>query len=65
MSDEHTRHQIAQLLREALARVEHEHGFGGAYWRLAKALRWIDAHLEATETAEHAAFVRDTHGRIE
>ena len=36
---------------------------GGAYWRLAKALKFVDAHLDAFE-GDHAAFVRKHHGRL-
>lgn len=63
--------EAAKLLREALSRIERPSGnanggdmqVGGIYWRLAQVLGEFAApRLAEHEGAEHAAFIRKTHG---
>lgn len=63
-----TRDEVLQLIDEARSRIAKagRKGFqaGGAYWRLAKALEFVDAELNAQEGYIHAEKLRITHGRI-
>ena len=36
---------------------------GGAYWRLAAVLHWLDSQMDENEK-EHAEFIRKVHGRL-
>lgn len=63
-----TANEVVEYIKQVLSKIDRPAGpieLGGAYWRLAKALRYVDAHLEDTESADHAEFIRATHGRLE
>ena len=59
-------------LEEALERLKHpstnanggEMQAGGAYWRIANALRYVDDVLADHEGEKHAHFIRQTHGEL-
>lgn len=37
---------------------------GGAYWRVARVLEFLDGRIEADEGLPHARFIRCIHGRL-
>lgn len=63
------RKDIIELVEQALHRLKNNYGnanggawqAGGAYWRLCKAVEWIDSQLEAIEGKEHSEFLRQNH----
>jgi len=65
--------EAIKLVEEALHRMKHEPqnckgtGWqcGGAYWRLAQAIRnYLEPILEEQEGKAHADFILETHGRV-
>jgi len=63
-------YEAVSLLEGALHRIKKKppnhsgNGWqaGGAYWRIAKVLRYLDKELERQEGKKHAEFLRKTHG---
>ena len=64
--------EVTTLLKEALSRIERPSGnanggnwqAGGAYWRLAKAIKFIDNAMDHVEGKEHAKFIRENHWQL-
>lgn len=67
-----TRHEAIAYLEEALERLKNrrpnavggEMQAGEAYWRIAKALRYVDDVLVYHEGGDNAASLRNMHGQL-
>lgn len=67
------RSEAVELLQQAMHRIKHPARnarggtvqVGGAYWRLARVMKWyLEPRLVDQEGTEHAEFLLKTHGRV-